>query len=72
MSRSLSLYLEDILTSTAKIIRYTRGMNREEFVADEKTYDAVLRNLQVIGEAVKNIPVNLRESYPDIEWRKIA
>ncbi|GET40939.1 HepT-like ribonuclease domain-containing protein [Microseira wollei] len=60
MSRSLRLYLEDILTSGAKVIRYTQGMSFEEFIADERTFDAVVRNLQIIGEAVKNNP---RRSY---------
>jgi uncharacterized protein with HEPN domain len=72
MSRSLQLYLEDILISGAKILRYTKGMRAEDFVGDEKTYDAVMRNLQIIGEAVKNVPIEVRNKYPEIEWRKIA
>ena len=72
MSRSLQLYLEDILVSGAKVLRYTQGMTCEEFVADEKTYDAVVRNLQIIGEAVKNIPAEVRDKYPEVELRKIA
>ncbi len=56
MSRSIRLYLEDILTSCVKVRRYTQGMNFEDFQADDRTYDAVVRNLQIIGEAVKNIP----------------
>jgi len=56
MSRNLALYLDDILTSIAKIERYTANMTREAFVTDERTFDAVAHNLQVIGEAVKNIP----------------
>lgn len=72
MSRNLQLYLEDILVCATKILRYTQGMNCEEFVADEKTYDAVLRNLQIIGEAVKNIPTQIRQKHPEVEWRKIA
>lgn len=47
-------------------------MTRETFVANERTFDAVAHNLQVIGEAVKNIPNDMRDRYPQIEWRKVA
>lgn len=72
MSRNLNLYLDDILTSIDKIKRYTTGMTQATFVADERTIDAVAHNLQVIGEAVKNIPDEIRGTYPQTEWRKIA
>jgi len=72
MSRNLALYLDDIFTSIGKIERYTANMTRKTFVADERTLDAVAHNLQVIGEAVKNIPDDMRDRYPQIEWRKIA
>ncbi len=72
VSRNLKLYLEDIVASCTKIQRYTRDISFDEFVSDERTYDAVLLNLQVIGEAVKNIPTDLRDRSPEIEWRKMA
>ena len=72
MSRSFILYLDDILSSIEKIERYTTDMNQDTFVADERTVDAVSLNLQIIGEAVKKVPPELRDRYPQIEWRKIA
>lgn len=72
MSRDLLLFLQDIETSCAKILRYTEGLTRDEVFADELRFDGVLLNLHVIGEAVKNLPFDLRERYPDISWREIA
>ncbi|MDJ0845597.1 HepT-like ribonuclease domain-containing protein [Crocosphaera sp.] len=72
MSRSIRLYLEDIMVSGNKILSYTQAMTYEDFIADQKTYDAVIMNLLIIGEAVKNIPAEIKEEYKDIEWHKIA
>ena len=70
--RSYLLYLEDILKSCDKVQRYTDGMSFEDFLADERTFDAVVRNLEIIGEAAKNVPEKLRVRYPYVEWRQIA
>jgi uncharacterized protein with HEPN domain len=72
MSHDHVIYLEDIKESCEKISRYTKGMNFDQFVKDDKTYDAVLRNLEIIGEAVKHLPDAIRERYPEVEWRKMA
>jgi uncharacterized protein with HEPN domain len=72
MSRSIRLYLQDILESCEKIERYTNGLSFAGFVADDKTFDATLKNLAVIGEAVKRVPPEIRDRAPEIDWRRIA
>ena len=72
MSRSLVLYLDDIIGSCAKVQRYLQGMALSDFMADERTFDAVVRNLEIIGEAAKQVPQDTRDRYPNIEWRKLA
>jgi len=66
------LYLDDIREACEKIMRYVQGLNLDHFVEDEKTFDAVVRNLEIIGEAAKHIPAEMRALYPDVEWNKIA
>jgi len=72
MSRSLRLYFEDILSSCHKVSRYTEGIKYEEFIEDDLRLDAVLRNLQIIGEAIKQVPPEIKSRHPTVEWRKIA
>jgi len=72
MSRDELMYLHDIVDSCERLLRYTSGLTKEQLLADEKTYDAVVRNLEVIGEAAKHVSDKLRSQIPDIEWRKIA
>jgi uncharacterized protein with HEPN domain len=71
-SRDYLLYLDDIRESCEKVLRYAYGLTFDQFLRDEKTFDAVVRNLAVIGEAVKHIPPETRSRYPDVEWPKIA
>lgn len=61
MSRDWRLYLEDILAACRKVQRYTAGMTLGALQQDERTYDAVVRNLEVIGEAAKRVPENVPE-----------
>ena len=61
MSRDYLLFLEDMQTSCEKILRYTEDIGFDQFAADEKTYDAAIFNLVILGEATKNIPSGVRE-----------
>jgi uncharacterized protein with HEPN domain len=66
------MYIEDILETCGKILRYTEGMSREQFEGDERTYDAVIRNLEIMGEAAKHVPDEVREKVDKLEWRKLT
>ena len=72
MSRDSRLYLEDIQLSCRKILRYTENLDFDEFISDDRTYDAVFRNLEIIGEAARNVPEPIRVRQPEIDWRAIA
>ncbi|MEK7648607.1 MAG: DUF86 domain-containing protein [Patescibacteria group bacterium] len=66
------VYLDDILECINQIEAYTAATSFEEFKSDIKTQDAVLRRLEIIGEAVKNLNNEFRMAYPAIPWKKIA
>lgn len=72
MSRSTRLFIQDMLECARKVIRYTQGMTQDEFFTTDLEYDAVLRNLEILGEAAKQIPQALRDKYPQVDWRGIA
>src|ERR1039458_3010414 len=71
-NRPADLLLDDIRESIAKIERYTAGLDRAGFEADEKGVDAVVRNLEIIGEAARQMPEEFTRRNSQIEWRKIA
>ncbi|HUT45952.1 MAG TPA: DUF86 domain-containing protein [Sedimentisphaerales bacterium] len=72
MSRDEIMYLQDIAESCEKILRFTAGLSQSDLIGDEKTYDAVVRNLEIVGEAAKHISEEIGRQLPDIEWRKAA
>lgn len=72
MKRSVKLYVKDILEYMERAERYIETIDFEKFTEDSKTFDAVIRCIEVIGEAVKNIPSEIRSNYPSIPWRDIA
>jgi uncharacterized protein with HEPN domain len=69
--RDVTVFLEDILEACGKIGRYTSELSLEQFRQDEKTIDAVVRNLEIIGEAAKKLPENTRTEIA-VDWKRIA
>lgn len=70
--RDVRFFLQDMLEAIDKIERYTTGLTQGQFAANDMAVDAVVRNLEVIGEAAKQIPEELREKYADVEWRRVT
>ena len=69
--RELLLLLEDIRDAAQKIISYTIGMSFDDFMKDDKTIDAVVRNFEIMGEAGNRVPEDFKSEHPEIEWRRI-
>ncbi|MCC7355982.1 MAG: DUF86 domain-containing protein [Anaerolineae bacterium] len=65
-------YLNDVREAMERIAIYTSGLTYDQFMADTKTQDAIVRNLEVIGEATKKLSSSLRDSYPQIPWKNLA
>lgn len=72
MKRDFRIYLDDILESIEIIQEYTKGKVKEDFNSNVPLQDAVLRRLEIIGEAAKHIPSGIREKYAEVPWKKIA
>lgn len=72
MPRDYKVFLDDVLEAIANISQFVGAMTRQEFEVDKKTVHAVVRNLEVVGEAVKGVPAGVRVRYPQVPWQRIA
>ena len=70
--RNYKIYLNDILQAITAIQEFVKGMSFEDFEKDDKASSAVLRKFEIIGEAAKNIPDEVRSKYPAIPWREMT
>ena len=69
--REWRFYLDDLIDFAGKELAYTEGLDQAGFVASALTYDATLRNLELIGEAATHIPEEVRDAHPEIPWRMV-
>ena len=69
MKKDFRVYLDDIIESGSLIAKYISGKNKEQFDDDSEMQDAVIRRLEVIGEAIKRLPMEFREQHTEIEWK---
>lgn len=69
--RDINLYLDDILDAAMAITKYVEGMSFDDFLNDRKTYSAVLREFEIIGEAVGKLPDEVKQKRPEVEWQDI-
>lgn len=69
--RDWRLYVDDMIRFAGKVQAYTKGLDQVAFVADEIVYDAVLRNIELLGEAASKVPSDVRDAQPSVPWRLI-
>ena len=72
MSRDVRVYLDDMLEAIVRVREYTVGYDKARLAEDRRTLDAIIRNLEILGEAAKNVPDAVRSLAPGIPWRRIA
>ena len=72
MTRTVGLYVKDIIQNMVDAEEFIQGLSYETFISDKKTFNAVVRSIEVIGEATKSIPDSVRSRYPDIPWKEMA
>lgn len=71
-SKDWRVRIDDILEAIDRIRRYTRGLDEAAFCADDRTVDAVVRNLEIIGEAAKKVPADVARRHSSIPWNRMA
>lgn len=72
MTRHVALYIKDILQNMRDAEQFIEGISYQQFVDDKKTFNAVVRAIEVIGEAAKNVPLTIRTQYPAVPWKEMA
>ena len=72
MKKDYKLYLKDIAEAMESIEQFVKGVTFDDFVKDDKTASAVIRKFEIIGEATKQIPDEIRQEYPTIPWKEMA
>ena len=70
IKRDYILFLEDILNSIEKLEKYTKDLDFKAFSENDMVIDAVTRNLEVMGEAITNVPPDVQKKYPEVEWKE--
>jgi len=72
VSRDISLYIKDILQNMSDAEEFIQGFSYDQFASDKKTLNAVMRSMEVIGEAAKKVPDEIRAEYPSVPWKEMA
>ena len=72
MKRDVNLFIQDISDNINNIESFSKNLNKEKFESNKLRQNAIIRCLEIIGEAAKNIPDSFREKYPDMPWREVA
>jgi len=72
VSKDVKVFIERILESIFLVETYTAQISKEDFFKSRQIQDAVMRRLEIIGEATKHIPIKFRQEHPDVPWREIA
>ncbi len=72
MKRDIRLFIGNILESIKNIEEFSKNLNKQKFSEDKLRQSAIIRQLEIIGEAVKNLPESFRKKYPKIPWKEIS